>query len=545
MITTLKKNWQNILPAFRKIGIKNNDNEETRLRKSILINTTLMITFAGILWGSFYIIFNEKIAGSFPLVYSILSTINIIILITTQNFRFFRFTQLLLTILLPFLLMITLGGFIKGSVVMLWGLLAPIGALLCDNSRHARYWFFTYIILLIICGIVQPHLGFNNNLPQNVITIFFVVNIGAVSTISFFVLSYFVKQKDFVIELMKKNRELELAYLQQEVMLRQSEKLATLGKLSAGMAHEINNPASAAQRGAEQLYDNILKLQEIQYALGELKLSENQLNSIELINQQIYEKSKIPNDLNPLIRNDIENEMENWLIEKGIPNSWEYASTLVNIGFTKEELLRFSNNFSEKQFPGVIASVSRIFTIHNLIQEIGQGVGRITEIVKALKSYSYLDQAPIQSIDIHEGLNNTLVMLRSKLKNGVTVQRDFATDIPLIQAYGSELNQVWTNIIDNAVDAMNGSGKITIKTYKNENWIVVELKDTGHGIPADIQTKVFDPFFTTKPPGSGTGLGLNISHNIIVQKHKGKITVKSEPGETCFQIKLPIVVKEG
>ena len=206
---------------------------------------------------------------------------------------------------------------------------------------------------------------------------------------------------------------------------------------------------------------------------------------------------------------------------------------------------RFSNNFSEKQFPGVIASVSRIFTIHNLIQEIGQGVGRITEIVKALKSYSYLDQAPIQSIDIHEGLNNTLVMLRSKLKNGVTVQRDFATDIPLIQAYGSELNQVWTNIIDNAVDAMNGSGKITIKTYKNENWIVVELKDTGHGIPADIQTKVFDPFFTTKPPGSGTGLGLNISHNIIVQKHKGKITVKSEPGETCFQIKLPIVVKEG
>ena len=545
MITTLKKNWQNILPAFRKIGIKNNDSEETRLRKSILINTTLMITFAGILWGSFYIIFNEKIAGSFPLVYSILSTINIIILITTQNFRFFRFTQLLLTILLPFLLMITLGGFIKGSVVMLWGLLAPIGALLCDNSRHARYWFFTYIILLIICGIVQPYLGFNNNLPQNVITIFFVVNIGAVSTISFFVLSYFVKQKDFVIELMKKNRELELAYLQQEVMLRQSEKLATLGKLSAGMAHEINNPASAAQRGAEQLHDNILKLQEIQYALGELKLSENQLNSIELINQQIYEKSKIPNDLNPLIRNDIENEMENWLIEKGIPNSWEYASTLVNIGFTKEELLRFSNNFSEKQFPGVIASVSRIFTIHNLIQEIGQGVGRITEIVKALKSYSYLDQAPIQSIDIHEGLNNTLVMLRSKLKNGVTVQRDFATDIPLIQAYGSELNQVWTNIIDNAVDAMNGSGKITIKTYKNENWIVVELKDTGHGIPADIQTKVFDPFFTTKPPGSGTGLGLNISHNIIVQKHKGKITVKSEPGETCFQIKLPIVVKEG
>ncbi|HKI78644.1 MAG TPA: ATP-binding protein [Ignavibacteriaceae bacterium] len=175
-----------------------------------------------------------------------------------------------------------------------------------------------------------------------------------------------------------------------------------------------------------------------------------------------------------------------------------------------------------------------------MIEEIGQGAGRITEIVKALKSYSYLDQGPIQSVDIHEGLNNTLVMLRSQLKGNITVERNYSSDIPKIQAYGSELNQVWTNIIDNSIKSMNGTGKIILKTYKQGLNIVIELMDDGPGIPEEILGKVFDPFFTTKPPGEGTGLGLSISHNIITQKHKGEISVRSKPGETCFQINLPI-----
>ena len=178
--------------------------------------------------------------------------------------------------------------------------------------------------------------------------------------------------------------------------------------------------------------------------------------------------------------------------------------------------------------------------MRNLIEEIGLGVGRITEIVKALKSYTYMDQAPIQSVDVHEGLDNTLAMLRGQLSKSITVEKKYSRDLPQIQAYGSELNQVWTNIIDNAIEAMNGSGKIIISTYKEDHWIVIELEDTGPGIPDEIQAKIFDPFFTTKPVGKGTGLGLNISHNIIVQKHKGKISVRSAPGDTCFQIKLPI-----
>jgi len=184
------------------------------------------------------------------------------------------------------------------------------------------------------------------------------------------------------------------------------------------------------------------------------------------------------------------------------------------------------------------------YSTRNSLEEIGHGTTRITGIIKALKSYSYLDQAPVQSIDIHEGLDDTLVMLRSKLKTGIQVRREYAEDLPRIEAYGSELNQVWTNIIDNAAGAMGGQGEIILRTYEEDTWVIVEIWDSGPGIPPEIQAEIFDPFFTTKPPGEGTGLGLNISYNIIVQKHRGQIAVDSKPGETRFVVKLPLSVEE-
>ena len=531
---------QVIFPAIRKIGVKPEDDDETKLRKSLLVTTTILISIAAVVWGLIYLSFDEIFPSTIPFSYSLFSSISLIILVFKKNFRLFRFTQLLLILLLPFMLMISLGGFISGSAVILWGVLSPIGALLCGSSKQARYWFIVYILSIIVSGIIQPQIDHSNNLPRYIITIFFVINIGAVSTIAFVTLSYFVKQKDLLIELMKKNRELEQAYLQQEVTLRQSEKLATLGKLSAGIAHELNNPASAAVRGAEHLKNNISELQKTQFKLGKLSLSDEQLEKVKSLNELFYEKSKQPNELDPLTRSNLENEMEEWLEEKGISNCWELASTIVNTGFTKEELADLTKIFTNEQFPVVVSSLGTNFITDSLTEEIKQGAERITQIVKALKSYTFLDQAPIQSVDIHEGLDNTLVMLRSRLKNGISVEREYSENLPRIQAYGSELNQVWTNIIDNAIDAMSGNGRITIKTYKENQHLVVELKDSGPGIPEDIQSKIFDPFFTTKSVGKGTGLGLNISHNIIVQKHKGEIKVKSRPGETYFQIKLPI-----
>ena len=349
-----------------------------------------------------------------------------------------------------------------------------------------------------------------------------------------------LEQKELVIELMREKRELEEAYLQQEIMLRQNEKLATLGKLSAGVAHELNNPASAAQRAVSQLQDSILNLEQAEFGLGQLDLSTSQLKALEPHTQLVYQRVEEPISIDPLTRSDQEYEVETWLEENDVEDAWELAPTLVSIGYTTEKLTALANDFSGEKFQAIVILLCNLYTTRNLMAEIGQGMGRITEIVKALKSYTYLDQAPIQLIDIHEGLENTLVILRSKLGEGIQVHRDYAKELPQINAFGSEVNQVWTNIIDNAIYAMDGQGELFLKTYQEDSWVVVEIKDTGSGIPQDIQSKIFDPFFTTKPPGDGAGLGLNISHNIIVQKHKGKLTVDSRPGETCFTVMLPV-----
>lgn len=337
----------------------------------------------------------------------------------------------------------------------------------------------------------------------------------------------------------KKLRDLEKAYLQQEVMLRQSEKLATLGKLSAGMAHELNNPAAAAQRGASQMQAAVSDFQRTHLKLGELNLSEAQLESLLALDELARERAKKPAEMDPLARSDHESELEAWLEEQGASNAWEVAPALVNLGYDRSELAGLVAGFTPIQFPAVIDWLNYTYIMYSLLEEIGQGTGRIAELVKALKDYTYLDQAPIQAVDIHEGLDSTLVMLRSKL-TGVTVHRDYARDLPRIQARGSELNQVWTNLVDNAIDATNGEGTVTLRTRSDDRWAIVEVEDNGPGIAEEALPNLFDPFFTTKPPGKGTGLGLNISHNIIVQKHQGTIDVSSQPGRTRFEVRIPL-----
>lgn len=338
----------------------------------------------------------------------------------------------------------------------------------------------------------------------------------------------------------KKLRDLEVAYLQQEVMLRQNEKLATLGRLSAGLAHELNNPAAATQRGVEQLRSAFFRLRQALFSISDLKLTNLQLASLLELKLLAQERAKQPDDLGALDRSDLEYEIETWLEEQAINKAWESIPTLVSLGYGQDKLTALTETFAADQLPSILASVSSTYTICSLLEEMSQGAGRTVEIVNALKSYSYLDQAPIQSVDVRQGLDNTLVMFRSRLKAGIVVHREYAEDLPLIQAHGGELNQVWTNIIDNAIDAMNGSGQLILRTRHEGAWVMVEIADSGPGIPEEIHVKIFDPFFTTKPLGEGTGLGLNISHNIIVHKHKGQIAIASQPGQTCFQIKLPI-----
>ncbi len=328
-----------------------------------------------------------------------------------------------------------------------------------------------------------------------------------------------------------------------ELRLHQSEKMAQLGTLTAGIAHELNNPSAAIGRGAEQMKSTFHQLQQAGLALYGMGLSAAQLERLQNLEEQIRQRALTSPDIDPLARSDREAQVEDWLDRQNLTNSWELAAQLVNLGYDGPALDALVQHFSEQALPALLNWMAASFDTYRLLDEIGQGAGRLTEIVKALKSYVYLDQGPVQEVNVHEGLDNTLVILRHKLKQGIEVRREYDPAVPRIQAYGSELNQAWTNIIDNAIDSMDASEKggqrtLVLHTRYEAPWVVVDIQDSGSGIPPEVQSKLFSPFFTTKPMGKGTGLGLNISYNII-HRHGGDIRVRSQPGETHFEIWLP------
>jgi signal transduction histidine kinase/predicted CoA-binding protein len=329
-------------------------------------------------------------------------------------------------------------------------------------------------------------------------------------------------------------------------MLRQSEKMIQLGTLTAGVAHELNNPAAAVKRGAGQLRTTIEEFERAAIALARLSLTDALLLRLRDFAGKTQASTVKYTDLDALTRSDMEADLAEWMDEMGIDNSWELAPTFVEMGCDSDNLQPLIEEFEPDQISVIMEWLGANYQVKSLIAEVDQGAGRISEIVKSLKTYSYLDQAPIQEVDIQEGLESTLIILRSKIGPGVQIHRDYAPDLPKIQAYGSELNQVWTNLIDNALDALDGNGEITIRAYSEENqWVSVEIEDNGPGIPADIQPRVFDAFFTTKPPGKGTGLGLDISYNIIVNKHRGDIKLYSQAGKTLFKVSLPLNSSNG
>lgn len=333
----------------------------------------------------------------------------------------------------------------------------------------------------------------------------------------------------------KRLRDLEQAYLHQEIMLRQNEKLATLGRLSAGMAHELNNPAAAAQSGSTQLRH----LFEQHLAADQALDSSSTLTALM---RMVRESAQRQVQLDPLARSDREYELSAWLEDRAVADVWDIAPELVNLGLTPTDLDSLVADYPAIAPAALMPWLTSTCAILTVVEQVNEASRRVSELVKALKTYSYMDQAPVQLIDVREGLENTLTMLRHRLE-GITIVRAYDDTLPRIEAYGSELNQVWTNIIDNALAAMNGSGRLSLRTSAKDAWLVVEIGDTGAGIPPEIQAKVFDPFFTTKAPGEGTGLGLNVSQNIIVQKHKGEISVQSQPGDTRFVVKLPLTRK--
>ncbi len=324
---------------------------------------------------------------------------------------------------------------------------------------------------------------------------------------------------------------------QNESLLHQQEKMAALGTMSAGLAHELNNPAAAAQRSASDLHKTLMKWQSLTHQIEELAVREDQAEWLDEFMREMTLRFESPVKLEALEKIDLVDQLQAWLEANAVEAYWELAPALVNFGWNIESLEKL------KTLPFFGLSIQWLGAgcmMMRLLSEVQQTTERLSQIVRAMKSYTYLDQAPLLEVDVHEGLENTLVILQHKLKQGVTVRREYSPNLPRIEAYASELNQVWTNIMDNAIDAMNGKGEIILRTYAEDTHVIVEIADNGPGIPEAIRSRIFEPFFTTKPPGKGTGLGLHISHDIVANRHHGQLLVESKPGETKFKVVLPV-----
>ena len=317
----------------------------------------------------------------------------------------------------------------------------------------------------------------------------------------------------------------------------QRDRLASLGKLSAGLAHELNNPAAAAKRAAAQLREALHSIKEASLQLGRRELTPTQKAEIEKLETSFTQNDSPPPDA--LTVSDLEDQLDSLLRSHGQNDLWQLSAELAQRGIQPAALESLFENLDAGTARAALVRIAASVEIASLLKEIESSTARISDLVGAIKEYTYMDQSPVQNVDVVKSLETTLTILNHKLKRGVTVQRNYQPIPFLVNSFGSELNQVWTNLIDNAIDAMSGNGELRVHTYRDDGCVVVEIGDNGPGISPEVRAHIFEPFFTTKAVGEGTGLGLDTVQR-IVRKHKGNIQVNSKPGDTRFQVSLPL-----
>jgi signal transduction histidine kinase len=320
----------------------------------------------------------------------------------------------------------------------------------------------------------------------------------------------------------------------------QRERLLALGSLSAGLTHELNNPAAAAVRAAASLRDRVAAMRHELGTIAAGALDGATLRPLIQLQEEATGRAPNATALSPLEASDREDAIADWLDSHGIGDGWQLAPTFVAAGLDVAWLEHVAAAVGAATLAGALRWLNYTVETELLLTEIEDATTRISTLVRAAKQYSQLDRAPYQVVDVHELLDSTLAMLAGKIPPGIRVVKDYDRSLPAIPAYAAELNQAWTNLIDNAVAAMGQAGVLTVRTGLDRDQVVVDIGDTGPGVPAKIRERIFEPFFTTKPVGQGTGLGLDITWRIVVNKHHGDIQLESVPGDTRFRVRLPV-----
>jgi signal transduction histidine kinase len=319
----------------------------------------------------------------------------------------------------------------------------------------------------------------------------------------------------------------------------QRQQLLALGALSAGLTHELNNPAAAAVRATSALRDRVAGMRHKLAMLADDQIDPRILQLLVALQEEAVASVADAPKLSPMQESELEDDVTDWMDQHQVPSSWELAPNFVSAGVGPGLLDRVRSGVPDDLLEGAVRWLAYTLETELLMAEITDSVTRISSLVSAAKQYSQMDRAPYQRVDLHLGLKSTLTMLASRL-TGIEVVKDFDRSLPAVPGYAGELNQVWTNLIENAVQAMDGHGTLTIRTRREDERAVVEIGDTGPGVPEELRRRIFEPFFTTKPVGQGTGLGLDISYRIVVGRHGGDLTVRSDPGDTWFTVRLPL-----
>ena len=512
------------------IGILERDDKDTVVQKQFLVFEAILMSFGGLVWGSLTLVFDLVLQSIIPFGYIILTIGNLIYFHKSKNFDFVKAFQTGISLLLPFMFQWVLGGFIASGIVMLWSLLALAASLTYQSLRMTGIWLLAYIALTIFSGVydnafiewIQPQIDKDYSI------MFMVINISLISSMVFMLVNFIVERKNKTLQSLK----------QAQSQLIQSERMAALGQLVAGVAHEVNTPLGAIKSSAEEAsitHDALLKT--APKVIREM--SEESLFAMHTLLQNAHiDFEALSSKEERAIRSELAKQLDSF----GIDNSNFYSRSLINVGIHAVnpplEVLLKSPNAEE-----IIGHFSAFASQKRNTDNILLAVEKASRIVKALKTYVHGGEAGEKIYcDLGESLDTVLTIYQNKLKRGIEVVKEY-DEVPKIKAYPDELNQVWTNLIHNAIQAMDYNGTLTLSIINKGDAIQVGVKDSGSGMTEEIQAKIFDPFYTTKALGEGTGLGLDIVRQ-IVQKHDGLIKVNSQIGEGSeFIVTLPIETK--